>query len=278
VTTLAHVSDLHFGHHDSAVAEALLQDLRAVRPTLVVVSGDLTQRARTSQFREARAWLDRLGLPWLAVPGNHDIPLYDVLRRFFAPLGRWRRIVHDDLAPYFQDESVSVLGVNTARSSRWVEGRISHEQILVVRERLCGTAADRLKVLVTHHPFLPAPSDRKWVPMERGEEALAQLEACGVDLLLSGHQHLAYSADVQRHYEKATRGILTVHAGTSISTRTRGEPNTWNRITYSPPTLDLEVRALKDFRFEPTGRRRFVREAAGWRTVPEPAAPTGASR
>jgi 3',5'-cyclic AMP phosphodiesterase CpdA len=269
VTTLAHVSDLHFGRHDPAVAAALRDDLQAARPALVVVSGDLTQRARASQLRAARAWLDALDLRWLAVPGNHDIPLYDVLRRFLAPLARWRRIVHDDLAPYFEDHAVAVLGLNTARPNRWVEGRISDEQIALVERTLCARAGDRLRVLVTHHPFLPAPAERRWVPMDRGEEALARLDACGVDLLLSGHQHRAYSADVQRHYEKATRGMLVVHAGTSISTRMRGEPNTWNRIAYAPPSLELEVRTLSGDRFVPTGRRRFVREAAGWRTVPD---------
>jgi 3',5'-cyclic AMP phosphodiesterase CpdA len=267
VTILAHVSDLHFGREDPAVAEALLSDVGAARATLLVVSGDLTQRAREAQFRACRAWLDRLPVPWLAVPGNHDVPLRDVVRRFLAPWRRWRRHVSEELDPHFEDGGVVVQGINTARRNRWKEGRISLEQIRKVRERFATADEGRLHVLVTHHPFLPAPAERAWTPMARAEEALAALEGTRIDLLLSGHQHRAYSADVERHYEKMTRRILVVHAGTSISLRRRHEPNTWNLLRYTPPHLDLEVRTFSGNAFEPSGTRRFAREPSGWRTL-----------
>src|SRR2546421_621876 len=114
---LAHISDLHFGTESSPVVEGLLADLLAARPHLLVVSGDLTQRARTDQFAAARAFLDRVPFPQLIVPGNHDIPLYDVGRRFLRPLHRYRRLITPELSPTFYDDELAVLGVNTARSA-----------------------------------------------------------------------------------------------------------------------------------------------------------------
>src|SRR5438445_2755469 len=133
---IAHISDLHFGTEDPAVAEGLLADLATQQPALVVNSGDLTQRARAGQFRAARAFLDRIPFPQLTVPGNHDIPFYDVARRFLSPLSRYRRYITPDLAPRFESEQFVVLGVNTARSATWKNGRISLEQIEEIRGEL----------------------------------------------------------------------------------------------------------------------------------------------
>jgi 3',5'-cyclic AMP phosphodiesterase CpdA len=268
VTNFAQISDLHFGRYDRVVAEALFSDLRALRPAIVIVSGDLTQRAFAHEFRAARAWLDRLGLPWLAVPGNHDIPLYNVIRRVLSPLGYWRRHITEEVAPFFTDGEVAILGLCTARRSRWKEGRIAPVQIEAARARFLPLPHGPLRVLVTHHPFLPAPGDRRWTPMDRAEEALDALADCHLDLLLSGHQHRAYSADVERHYEKMKRTMLVAHSGTSISTRTRGEPNTWNWFTWREPDLQLEVRTFVDGRFQATGRRTFRRADTGWSTLP----------
>ena len=266
MTVFAHVSDLHFGRHDPRVADALLEDLTAQRPDVVVVSGDLTQRAKASEFRTARAWLDRLASPWLAVPGNHDIPVFDVLRRWLSPRGRWQRFIGPPDDAFFGNGDVAILGFDTTRRNRWKEGRINHEQIARARKMLFELPPETLRVVVTHHPFLPAPTDREWTPMQRGEEALNELRDCGLDLLLSGHQHRAYSADVQRHYEKIARALIVAHAGTSISTRTRGEANTWNLFTHRSPSLELEVRTLENGAFAATGRRTFRRETDGWHT------------
>src|ERR1700722_10258980 len=117
--TIAHISDLHFGSEDPRLAEGLLADLAEVRPALVAVSGDLTQRARRGQFAAARAVLSRIPFPQLVVPGNHDIPFYDLGRRFLRPLNRFRRYITHDLNPTFADEEMLVVGINTARSATW---------------------------------------------------------------------------------------------------------------------------------------------------------------
>src|SRR5687767_83793 len=128
MTTIAHLSDLHFGRHDPVLADVLVTQLGKTRPDLIVISGDLTQRARRSQFAAARDFLRRLPGPVLIVPGNHDVPLYDVMRRFLQPLGRYRRYICADLEPFFCDSQIAVLGINTARSATFSNGRISYEQ------------------------------------------------------------------------------------------------------------------------------------------------------
>src|SRR5258705_9934060 len=114
--TIVHLSDLHFGRVDHDLLDPLIQSVVAIKPDLVAVSGDLTQRARSHQFREARAFLDRLPQPQIVVPGNHDVPLHNVFSRFLQPLEKYRRYITVDLQPFFTDEEIAVLGVNTARS------------------------------------------------------------------------------------------------------------------------------------------------------------------
>src|SRR5688572_8134674 len=114
--TIAHVSDLHFGASDARVVAALIATINDLRPDVVAVSGDLTQRARRWQFREARAFLDRLPGPQIVVPGNHDIPLYNPFYRFASPLQRFRDYITEDLNPYFCDSEIALIGANTTRS------------------------------------------------------------------------------------------------------------------------------------------------------------------
>ena len=102
MSTIAHLSDVHFGRHDPVVVAAVEEFLFQRRPDLVVISGDFTQRARVAQYKLASEFVDRLedgGLQVLAVPGNHDVPLYDVVRRFARPLHRYKRFIDDDLCP-----------------------------------------------------------------------------------------------------------------------------------------------------------------------------------
>ena len=200
MTTIAHISDLHFGREDPRLAAALRRDLQERPPWLVAVSGDLTQRARRREFEAARAFLDGLGAPVLAVPGNHDIPLFNVWARFAHPLAAYRRHISPETGPFFRREGLAVLGVNTARSNTWKDGRLSEGQIAGIREHLGALPEGVFKVLVTHHPFLPSPRARDPRVVGRGLQGLLAAEACGVDLLLSGHLHHGFSGDVRGHY------------------------------------------------------------------------------
>src|SRR5919112_4091613 len=158
--TIVHLSDLHFGRIDQSIIEPLAATVSEIKPDVVVVSGDLTQRARTEQFQEAREFLDELPHPQIIVPGNHDVPLYNVFQRFLEPLDKYRRYITDDLEPFYADEEVAILGVNTARSLTIKDGRVNEQQVARVRELLCRIDDRVAKIVVTHHPFdLPEDYD-----------------------------------------------------------------------------------------------------------------------
>jgi 3',5'-cyclic AMP phosphodiesterase CpdA len=267
VILVAHLSDLHFGREDARVVAALRDELGALSPALVAVSGDLTQRARRSEFERSRAFLDSLPFPRLVVPGNHDIPLFDVVRRVLRPLGRYQRHVTGDMEPFVELPGLAVLGVNTARPSAWKDGRLSLAQIERIRERFCGAGAETFKALVTHHPFLPPPRDPRPALVGRGLLALAAAEQCGVDMLLAGHLHLGYTGDVRAHHVTVRRSILVAQAGTATSRRTRGEPNGYNVVRIEPPLVEVEARAWTGHEFARVRTERFARSAEGWRAL-----------
>lgn len=261
--TIVHLSDLHFGAEDPTLVDALVADVAAQAPSVVVVSGDLTQRARPEQFQAARAFLDRLPHPQVVVPGNHDIPLYDAVRRFLFPLHRWRRFITTEAYPSYDDPEVHVLGLNTARSAAWKEGRVSHRQVAEIHRRW-GTATPGFKVLVTHHPFVPGAPGLHGSLVGRAPLALQALELVGADLLLSGHRHVGAQADVRHHHVRIKRSILVAEAGTATSARRRGEPNGYNVIRVAPPALAIEVRAWDDRSFAMVRTTRFHKSGDAW--------------
>src|SRR6476661_7785749 len=221
---IAHLSDIHFGSVDTAVASAAAEKVNALEPHLVVISGDLTQRARSAQFIEARLFLDSLPQPQIVVPGNHDVPLYNVFARFGSPLDKFRKYITDDLSPSFVDAEIAVVGVNTARSFTIKGGRINEEQIEQVRRQMCGVAESLLKVVVTHHPFdLPDGFDEDDI-VGRARKAMPLLSECGADVFLAGHLHVSHVGDTaKRHKLENGRSALVIQAGTATSVRGRGE-------------------------------------------------------
>jgi 3',5'-cyclic AMP phosphodiesterase CpdA len=263
--TIAHISDLHFGRDLQPVAEALARDLADQAPDLVIASGDFTQRARSRQFAAARAYLARLPQPQLVVPGNHDVPLFDVFRRFLSPLTRYCRFINSDLDPTYCDDEVLVLGLNTARSFTWKNGRISCEQIEALEQRL-KEGGLRVKIVVTHHPFLPPPGDNTGIELVgRAAIAMQVLDTCNVDLLLAGHLHRGYAGDIRTHYPAARRAMIAVQAGTAISCRTReGEANAYNLLRVERTRISIEVRAWDGRAFERLTHTDYARAADGW--------------
>lgn len=264
--TVAHISDLHFGTEIPRLIEELARELHRCAPSLVIVSGDLTQRARRRQFKSAREYLDRLPAPRLVVPGNHDIPFFDVARRFLSPLTRYRRFISDELDPTFEDEEIFVLGLNTARSFTWQSGRISEEQIGRLERRL-SAGEGRIKIVVTHHPFIPPPNDAGIELVGRAALAIPLLDRHGADLLLAGHLHRGYAGDIRPHYPSAQRSFIAAQAGTALSGRTRDEPNAYNWITVDRDRISIIVRAWNGTAFQPIRESVYRRATGGWEPV-----------
>ena len=244
--TIAHISDLHFGRIDPPVLEGLAADLAGRKPDLLVVSGDLTQRARPGQYKAAVEFLRRLPHPQLVVPGNHDVPMFNVAARVLAPIRNFRKYVTRDLAPVHRTDGMIVVGLNSARAFTHKSGWLSRRQLDHARRTFAEAGDGVFKVLVTHHPFIPPPREPKADVIRHGESYLPALGEAGVDLLLAGHLHLAYHDDLRSHYKASRHSILSVQAGTATSTRRRGEPNAYNWITASPQLCTVSVRAWGD--------------------------------
>ena len=150
---ILHLSDLHFGRINPVLIDPLMRTVRELEPDLVAISGDLTQRARSYQFQQARSFLDALPKPQIVVPGNHDVPLHNLYTRFLEPLTKYRRYITNDLQPVYEDDQMVVVGVNTARSSVFKGGRIKRSQVTRLREKFCSLGEGVVKAVVTHHPF-----------------------------------------------------------------------------------------------------------------------------
>lgn len=257
---LAHISDLHFGRTDERVVEGLVAELNSDRPDLVVVSGDLTQGARGSEFRAARRFLDRLVSPWVAVPGNHDISPYHLVQRFLDPFARFRRYIAQATEPVWHDEEIAIVGINSVRSMllelNWAHGSLSRPQMDRAEERLASLPSSLFRIVVAHHPFLPPAEEPTVRTVGRAAEALDRFERAGVKLTLSGHLHRGYArflepvlaaghiTDVKaRSPERAaTRSLLVVQAASATSTRLRGEPNAYNHIRIEDGLAAIEPR------------------------------------
>ena len=231
---LIQISDPHFGTEQPAVVEALRRFVRAEAPELVILSGDITQRARRGQFAAARAFIDSLQVPaLLAIPGNHDIPLFNAAARLLRPYANYARAFGRDLAPVFAGDEVLVLGVNTTRNYRHTDGAISASQRAKVAARLEQATAQQLRIVVTHQPVCVIRAQDE-PDIVRGHAAAIRCWAeAGADLILGGHIHLPYLCALTSQYDDLARPIWAVQAGTAVSRRIRHEAgNSVNLIRY----------------------------------------------
>jgi 3',5'-cyclic AMP phosphodiesterase CpdA len=264
--TLVHLSDLHFGRVDATLLDPLRDLVHRIAPSVVVVSGDLTQRAKSEQFEQARAWLDQLPGPQIIVPGNHDISLYNVFRRFVLPLDRYKRYITDDLDPVYIDDEIAVLGVNTARSLTWKDGRVNREQVEKIRATLAGLDPAITRVVVTHHPFDLPEGAKEDDLVDRARMAMEAFAECGVDLLMAGHLHQSHAGNTQARYKISEYAALVVQAGTATSTRGRGEVNSFNVIRVEAQRIEVERWGWDAVhgRFEQLATEKFLRSGNIW--------------
>lgn len=258
------ISDPHFGTERPELVEPLIETVNGIAPDLVILSGDLTQRAKASEYAAARAMMDRFAAPVLTVPGNHDTPLYNLFVRFFDPWGRYRKWVGEEMIPVFRDEKMLVVGVNTVNRFAWRSGKLTPR----VLDRMCAAlqsaSDDMLKLVVVHHPLAQEPKDGR-IRIRGGKAAVTALCENGADLVLSGHMHMWR---VKRFRERERMySALQVQAGTCLSNRLRGEPNDFAVLHFDDAgTVAVEryVAAEGSAAFTPISKVAYSDGALGW--------------
>jgi 3',5'-cyclic AMP phosphodiesterase CpdA len=264
--TLVHLSDLHFGRVDHVLLAPLRALVERIDPDVVVVSGDLTQRAKPEQFEQARAWLDTLPGPQIIVPGNHDISLYNVFRRFVKPLARYKRYITDELDPFYLDDEIAVVGVNTARSFTFKDGTVSSAQLETVQRQLAGVPESVTRIVVAHHPFdLPEHFEERDL-VNRAPRAMKAFAEWGVDILMGGHMHASHAGSTAARYQLSEYAALVVQAGTATSTRGRGEVNSFNVLRVEPQKVEIDRYGwdVVHGHFEVTATEKFMRSGSVW--------------
>ena len=264
--TIVHLSDLHFGRVDEGIIAPLVDQIASINPDLVAVSGDLTQRARRRQFQQASRFLSRLPFPKLVVPGNHDVPLFNVAARLLDPFGGYRKWISPDLEPAFIDDEIAIVGLNSARALiTGGRGRLNAQQIDAAVARLRALPASAVRVIVTHHPFDLPPGFHDDHLVGRASLAMQRFAAAGADLFLAGHLHLSHVGHTADRYNIAGHSALVVQAGT-LSTRGRGELNTFNVLRIGRPELAIERYSWQtgSLTFSQSFAGTFRHTPAGW--------------
>lgn len=252
-TRILHVSDLHFGRNERPESiDALARLIEEVEPELVIVSGDLTHRGLRSQHERAAAFLRGLGLPLLAIPGNHDIP-YTFPKRFTKPWLEFER-QWNETEPVYRSDALLVVGLNSVRPWRHQSGRLRPRQIDRARELLGGAPDGVLRVVVFHHHLLGAPWRSRKKPVARRNEVLAGLVDAGADLILAGHIHQSTIAE-RREFElskPAGERAVVVSIAPGF-----GQPR---------PHRRGEARGLHVYEVEPDGLRvlTYIWREDGW--------------
>jgi 3',5'-cyclic AMP phosphodiesterase CpdA len=278
--TILHISDLHFGPpFVGHVGEAVLRAAHEVPADVVVASGDFTQRAKPEQYAEARAFLGRLPeLPLVVVPGNHDVPLFRVFERIFAPYRLYREYISDELDTVHRLDGAVIVALNSTSPLRAItNGRIDSWQLELCARVFDGTPPGVARVVVAHHHFAPAPDWEGGEVMPQAKRAMECFSELGVEVVLGGHLHRAYVGNSLDLYPGRDRehGIIIVQSGTTTSRRGRArerEKNSLNLIRIGEDRVRITHYMYFDelLGFAPVSRhlfprpgRRFIAEQTG---------------
>ncbi|MCB6176636.1 metallophosphoesterase [Rhodobacter sp. Har01] len=262
---IVHLSDLHFGRDRPGLASALAAQVRDLAPQVTVISGDLTQRALRGQYAAAARLIAALPGAVVGIPGNHDLPLWNPLARLAWPFAAFRRWIGPELEPMVETADLQVIGMNTADPFVWQAGRVRRASLVRACARLKAARPGQLQVVAMHHPLDQPPQSGK-AAMTGARAATVALAAAGADVVLCGHLHQWAAAPYA--IEENGRRMLCVQAGTTLSTRLRGEENDFNVIDWQAGTVTVTRWAAPGNAQHFAPAQRFVfhqpEVAAGW--------------
>lgn len=266
---LLHLSDLHFGKaFVPEVAETVLEHSREIEPDVVVVSGDLTQRAKAREFEQAAEYLNQLGAPVVVTPGNHDVPFYRIWERFLTPYANYHRYINSELNTVTQVAGLRIVALNSSRRLTLTNGRIRRSQLAFAQRAFEQASDSSVRIVVTHHHLAPPPDFVGGNVMPFARRALRRFTEFEVDLILGGHMHRSYIGNSLDFFpgELERRGIVIVQCGTTTSRRGRGRErlkNTFNLISVDDQLIRVAHHAWigELSRFMPISEHAFPRGA-----------------
>lgn len=238
---LFHVSDVHFGREDPAAIDWFDTLARDERPDAVVMTGDLTMRARRREFEEGLEWLESLDRPVTVEVGNHDLPYFNLFARFFTPYARFdavERIIEKPL----DLPGVAIVPLKTTARAQWrfnwSKGHVSRPALQEALALVEAVPKGKLIFIACHHPLIE-PHTHMSAQTHRGAEALEALAKAGIDAVLTGHVHDPF--DIA--HQVAGRTVRLIGAGT-LSERTRDMPPSFNEIRVADGKFDVVCRTL----------------------------------
>ncbi len=224
MTVLLQISDPHFGTEQAQVVDAVARLAAEQSPDVLLLSGDITQRATSAQFAAARAFVERLRIRnVVAIPGNHDIPLYNPVARLVYPYARYRRAFGNQIEPEYESENALVLAVNTTRRLRHVDGEISDAQIERVARRFERARMAQWRIVLLHQPVAVTRDQDRHNLLHGRDAAIQRWSAAGADLIVGGHIHLPFVLPLRERWPNLQRNMWAVQAGTAVSVRVRAD-------------------------------------------------------
>jgi 3',5'-cyclic AMP phosphodiesterase CpdA len=266
MSRIAVISDLHFGTVPQGMAEALLHDLHAHKLDVVIVAGDLTQRARRIEFVQASEFLAAVPGQVIVLPGNHDLPAWNLFERALRPLRRYRRYFDSARVQHILLNDAMIVGVNTSRRAqphlRWQEGAIRRIDAIMAHDLFRAEAKHRRRLLFTHHPLLRVEDVARARPARRARFAVKLFQECKVDLLISGHTHLPFRFSVDAAAKADGHDMVALGAPSALSSRLRGEPNGYWLLTVGNRGIDTELRSYRDGGYHAMPPELLVEEAS----------------
>jgi 3',5'-cyclic AMP phosphodiesterase CpdA len=272
-TLLFHLSDIHFGLEHNRALDWVAHEVAARQPAAVVITGDVTMRARTREFAAAREWILSLDAPVTVEVGNHDLPYFNLAERLFDPYRRFRgmeSVVEREL----DLPGIAIVPLKTTVRMQprldWSKGWVSDAALAKCLAAIDALPAGKSVLVTVHHPLVEVGT-RGTALTRGGTRALAELAKRRVTAVLSGHVHDPF--DITR--ETANGSVRMIGAGT-LSQRIRSTPQSFNELRFEDGLLRVQARNLQDVPNEAMKIEDVPEDARPPRAPGEPVAPVNA--